>query len=89
MAKVRFTANLHSLIECPEGFFPGASVAEVLDEVFRDRGRLRGYVLDEQGRLRKHVVVYVDGRPVQDRLTLEDPVSPDGEVFVMQALSGG
>lgn len=46
-------------------------------------------MLDEHGRLRKHVVVFVDGTMVADRVALTDAVGPDSEVFVMQALSGG
>ena len=47
------------------------------------------YLLDDQGGLRKHMVVFVNGRAIRDRATLTDPVPEDGEVYVMQALSGG
>jgi sulfur carrier protein ThiS len=50
---------------------------------------LLGYVLDDQGALRRHVAVYVNGRPVKDRVRLGDPVGPDDEIHVIQALSGG
>ena len=62
---------------------------EVLDDVFGKQPRLRGYVLDDQGRLRKHVVVFIDGEMIRDRNTLSDPVEPESTLFVMQALSGG
>jgi hypothetical protein len=68
---------------------PGATVRAALEAVFADNPRLRGYVLDEQGCLRRHVVVFVDGRLVRDRLGLTDPVAEGSEVAVMQALSGG
>lgn len=67
----------------------GTVVAEVLAAVFADNPRLRGYVVDERGVLRKHMVVFVDGRQIVDRERLSDPVGPDAEVYVMQALSGG
>jgi hypothetical protein len=35
------------------------------------------------------MVVFVDGRQVQDRRTLSDPVGNDAEIYVAQALSGG
>ena len=38
---------------------------------------------------RKHVAVWVDGERLQDRERLTDVVKPDGEVHVLQALSGG
>ena len=62
---------------------------EVLDAVFAENPRLRGYVLDDQGRLRKHVVVFIDGQVIRDRSGLGDAVDAAGEIFVMQALSGG
>ena len=64
-------------------------MGEALDQVFETQPKLRSYVLDDQGRLRKHVAVFVDGEMVHDREGLTDPVSQKTEVFVMQALSGG
>ena len=43
--------------------------------------------LDDQGVLRKHMVVFVNGNAIGDRATLSDPVPKDAEVYVMQALS--
>jgi hypothetical protein len=60
-----------------------------LERVFGNEPRARGYVLDEQGALRKHVVVFVDGEAVQDRSGLSDGVRAESQVYVMQALSGG
>ena len=89
MATVRFTATLarHRPVAtlCAEG----GTVRAVLDAALRDDPLLRGYVVDEQGRLRKHVNVFVDGEMIADRLRLTDPVAPQSEVYVLQALSGG
>ncbi len=49
----------------------------------------RGYVLDDQSALRKHMVIFVDGRQITDRIGLSDSVPQDGLVEVIQALSGG
>lgn len=87
--KVVFTANLRRHVDCPETTVAGESVREVLEAVFVDRPRLRGYVLDEQGRLRKHMAIFVDGRPIIDRETLSEAVREPSEIYVMQALSGG
>ena len=62
---------------------------EVLDRVFDANPKLRGYVLDDQGRLRQHVAVFVNGEMVTDRVGLTDALDDADEVFVMQALSGG
>lgn len=67
----------------------GTTVGEALDRVFVANPRLRGYLLDEHGRVRRHVTVFVGDRPLVDRVTLTDEVGPDSEIFVLQALSGG
>jgi len=89
MAEVTFTAALERHLAAPPAKVSGATVREALEEVFRANPRLRSYVLDDQGRLRRHVVVFVDGEPVSDRDGLGDRVGERTQVFVMQALSGG
>jgi len=89
MPTVSFTQNLKRHVECPDAEAPGATVREVLDAVFATSPRLRGYVLDDQGALRKHMSIFVDGKQVVDRAGLSDPVQPSSELYVMQALSGG
>ena len=89
MARVAFTANLQRHLACPVASVPGSTVRCVLDRVFADHPRLRGYVLDDQGRLRRHVVIYRNGERVADRITLGDAVADADEIYVFQALSGG
>jgi sulfur-carrier protein len=89
MAKVEFTPNLRRHLAIPTVEVPGGTLRSVLDGVFATHERLRGYVLDDQGSLRKHVTVFVDGRRVADRTNLSDPVGDTSEVHVLQALSGG
>lgn len=89
MARVAFTANLKRHVDCPTVEVAGATVSDVLERVFADHPRLRGYVVDERGVLRKHMTVFVDGRQIADREQLSDPVAANAEVYVMQALSGG
>lgn len=89
VAQVRFTTHLARHRPVPVVEAMGATVQDVLSAVLRDDDLLRGYVLDEQGRLRKHVNIYVDGELIADRLRLSDPVRPTSEIFVLQALSGG
>ena len=67
----------------------GATVGAVLDDLFAHHAALRGYVLDEHGAVRHHVAVFVDGQAIGDKRRLDQPVAPGGEVYVMQALSGG
>ena len=72
----------------PEAQVAAATVGEALAGVFGATA-LRGYVLDDQGALRRHVAIYVNGAPVRDRTGLSDPVGRDDEIYVFQALTGG
>lgn len=89
MATVNFTHNIQRHVKCPEAEAAGGTVREVLDFVFNGNPRARGYVLDEQGALRKHMVIFVNGVAIHDRDQLSDRVTADDEIYIMQALSGG
>ena len=89
MPQIRFTSHLIRHRPVPVIEAAGATVAEVLTQGLAGDDLLKSYVLDEQGRLRKHVNIYLDGAPVADRLRLSDPVTARSEIYVLQALSGG
>ncbi|HET7160363.1 MAG TPA: MoaD/ThiS family protein [Burkholderiales bacterium] len=89
MPRVVFTSNLQRHLACPEREVEGHTVAQALETVFANTPQLREYVLDDQGHVRKHVHIYVDGQRIADRERLTDGVEPGSEIFVLQALSGG
>jgi hypothetical protein len=89
VARVSFTRNLERHVQCPAETVGGTNLRAVLESYFALHPTLRAYVLDEQGALRKHVVIFVDGRQLGDRSGLSDAVGEASEVYVMQALSGG
>jgi hypothetical protein len=89
MPNVSFTPNIQRHVPCPPGTVEGSTVREVLEAVFQGNPRARGYVLDEQGAVRPHMVVFVDGCQIQDRQHLSDAVAGNAEIYVAQALSGG
>jgi sulfur-carrier protein len=64
----------------------GATVAEILADLDRQFPGFRFRVVDEQGRLRQHMKVFVDADMVRDLTT---SVTQATEVTLMQALSGG
>jgi molybdopterin synthase sulfur carrier subunit len=89
MAVVHFTSHLQSFVNCEPIRVEAATVGEALMAALAGRDQLRSYVLDDQGRLRRHVMLFIDGQMVVDRLGLSEAVGQDSEVYVMQALSGG
>jgi len=74
--------------EGPWQVAPG-SLRQVLDALFQSEPRLRSYVVDDQGRIRKHVAVFLDGEALTDREHQQVPVPGGSEVHLLQALSGG
>jgi molybdopterin synthase sulfur carrier subunit len=90
MPTVKFTYALRR-------FFPtlrdtpasGRTLKEVLTEMDQVYPGVKTYLLDEQGRLRQHVNIFIDGTIIKDRALLSDPFPETGEIYIMQALSGG
>lgn len=89
MAMVTFTPNLQRHIACPPVDVSGATVRDVLRAALAGNGQALGYILDDQGALRKHMAIFVDGQLIRDRTALSDPVADTSSVLIMQALSGG
>lgn len=89
MAHLFFAASIQRHLALPERDVAARSVGEALSAAFSDEPRLRGYILDDQGALRRHLAVFVDGRPVRDRQRLSDAVGETSRIYVVQALSGG
>ena len=83
------TPNLQRHVATETASVDGNTVAEVLRGYFVKYPVLRGYVLEDSGSLRKHMAIFVDGTVIHDRVKLSDPVPPNGEVYIMQSLSGG
>ncbi|MBL8820538.1 MAG: MoaD/ThiS family protein [Planctomyces sp.] len=89
MVRVIFTPNLRRHCSCDAADVTASTVLEAILRAVEHQAGLKGYVLDEHDRLRKHMTVFVNGQPVKDRVLLSDAVEPNTEVYVMQALSGG
>jgi len=74
--------------------FPGASrrvemeascVADVIAELDRRWPGMGDRICDSTPAIRRHMNVFVDG----SRSTLETPLSPGAEIFIITAISGG
>lgn len=94
MAKLVLASQLARwLPEAPGGELtlqlPGDRVRDVLGALFEQHPNLRGYVLDEHGRIRRHVALFVDGVALPHTSDLSQAVGANTELNVLQALSGG
>jgi molybdopterin synthase sulfur carrier subunit len=63
----------------------GATVAEVIASLEREEPALGGWILDERGRVRRHIAVFVNG----DQGGGDTVVADDDRVDVLPAISGG
>ncbi|CAH2791623.1 MAG: MoaD/ThiS/QbsE family sulfur carrier protein [uncultured Caballeronia sp.] len=61
MAHIFFAASIQRHIATPEREIDARTLSEALEAIFAAQPRLRGYILDDQGALRRHLAVFVDG----------------------------
>ena len=64
----------------------GSTLAELLDDLDRRYPGIRFRMVDEQGRVRRHMRVFVNSEAADD---LDAAITETDEVVIMQALSGG
>jgi sulfur-carrier protein len=64
----------------------GQTVAEVLDDLDRQFPGIRFRMVDEQGAIRRHMRIFWKREMLFD---LSTPLEADGELMIVQALSGG
>jgi molybdopterin synthase sulfur carrier subunit len=69
----------------PDHEVPGATVGELLRALEAEQPALRGWILDERGRIRRHINVFVNGEQGAEDTT----IAADDRVEVIPAISGG
>ena len=86
MAVVRLRAPLSELAGGRREIeLQGSTVAEVLRALEREHPDVEGWILDERGRIREHVNVFVN----KDYGREETPVADGDRLHVLPAISGG
>ena len=67
----------------------GANLAEILDDLDANYSGIKGRILDEDGKLRRFVNVYVNNDDVRFEQELSTPTPDGAEVSVIPAVAGG
>ncbi|MEA2522614.1 MAG: sulfur-carrier protein [Actinomycetota bacterium] len=63
----------------------GATVGAVIQALEKEHPKLTGWILDEQGHVRRHVNVFVNGERVRE----DAAVQPADRLHVLPSISGG
>jgi MoaD family protein len=67
----------------------GATVQDVLDDLFARHAELRARISDEDGTLRRFVNVYLAGEDIRFLDGLATPVVDGAELTILPAVAGG
>jgi molybdopterin synthase sulfur carrier subunit len=89
MPTVEFAPALTRHVACPPQRVEASTLRAALEGAFLAAPALKGYVLDEQGSVRKHVAVFVNAQMIPSRTQLDIELRPQDKVMVIQALTGG
>ena len=90
MAKIRFTSALKRFFPTlTESEIEGDTVRDVLNNIEKIYPGISNYLMQDDGTLRKHVNIFVQGNLIENRQTLSDKVKHNDELMIIQALSGG
>lgn len=89
----RLTLGVPGLLrECvggsPRAPLEAATAAQARERMVTTYPLLKAHVFDEQGRLREHVFLALNGRRLRDA-DLDTPLSDGDRIDVVQAVSGG
>ena len=90
MPHLEFTSQLAQHVECPATQrVTATSLHEALETMFTQFPGLRTYLTKEDGSLKQHIAIFIDGEMLPHGDSLDVRVSDNSEIFVMQALAGG
>lgn len=84
--RVLIPSALRSYTQAGQADATGATLGALIDDLDRQYPGIRFRMVDEQGRIRRHIRVFVSGRQSFD---LAQPLTDADEVIIAQALSGG
>lgn len=92
MPTVNFYATLRAIVgqktlqpDVPEG----SSVAEVLEQLFKDYPALKPEILSDEGEIQKYVTLFVNGRDIRYLEALATPLQPGQVLDIFPPVAGG
>lgn len=84
--RIVVTPQIERFVACPPAEVEADDLGAALEGLFARTPKLRSYLLDDRGVLRRHVRVFVDGATETD---LARRLDDGAEIYIMQSLTGG
>ena len=90
MPKVSFTSALKRFFPNLKTIeFDANSLEETIKKLENYYPGITSYLVDNSGKLRKHVNIFIGENRIKDRENLSDKIKETDHIYIMQALSGG
>ena len=86
---VTFAAHLQRHVALPAQTVSATTISEAINRACETAPAMRHYVLDDQGNVRKHVAVFIDGELLLPRTDMQRALREGAQLHVIQALTGG
>ena len=90
MATVRFPHIMKYYVNDQSEFaVPGATVAELIQNVIEDYPSVKFHLIDAEGKLRRHFNVFVNGVHIRDLNGMDTILQDEDKVLLMASAAGG
>jgi molybdopterin synthase sulfur carrier subunit len=89
LVRISFTPNLLRHVQTPADAVEGDNIGAAFEAYFQINPSARSYVLDDQGKVRKHIAIFLNRDMIPASQALATAVEAKDELYVAQALSGG
>jgi sulfur-carrier protein len=86
---ITFASHLQRHVAIPAQTIEAATIGDAINHACEAAPTMRHYVLDDQGHVRKHVAVFIDGEMLLPRTDMQRALRAGANIHVIQALTGG
>jgi sulfur-carrier protein len=73
----------------PETAVQGATVIEALNDAVEKYPALKTHVFDSEGKLRRHINIFVNDENIRDLKGLDTTLKEDDRITLLASISGG
>ncbi len=87
--RITFAPHLQRHVAIPAQTLRAHTIGEAIEVACEAAPAMRHYVLDDQGHVRKHVAVFIDGEMLLPRSDMTRGLRDGANIHIIQALTGG